>query len=68
MDWMRNKLLLVTVEITISFEVAIRVFSKVVEMSVTFTVIVLIRATLIGRIVNCHQHEVSNTSELMYSC
>lgn len=68
MDWMRNKLLLVTVEITISFEVAIRVFSKVVEMSVTFTVIVLIRATLIGTIVNCHQHEVSNTSELMYSC
>lgn len=47
---MRNKLLLVTVEITISFEVAIRVFSMVVEMSVTFTVIVLIRATLIGTI------------------
>lgn len=47
---MRNKLLLVTVEITISFEVAIRVFSMVFEMSVTFTVIVLIRATLIGTI------------------
>lgn len=50
MDWMRNILLLVTVEITISFEVAIRVFSKVVEMSVTFTVIVLIRATSIRTI------------------